>query len=141
MKDRVANFDKQNARIARQNKTAMGKQGKKGLFGRAIRRITEHGGGNASSLTCNGKKNAGAAQLQNITDTLLKCEGDIQKACGPDNLPHPNMTEVETCNSAIKTFKSKAGASIKMAGSEACSCWEDSDIEAASKIIKKCDCE
>merc|ERR1719195_112093 len=73
LKDRVANFDKQNARIARQNKTAMGKQGKKGLFGRAIRRITEHGGGNASSLTCNGKQNAGAAQLQNITDTLLKC--------------------------------------------------------------------
>merc|ERR1711974_314599 len=33
LKDKVANFEKQNARITRQNKTGSGKSGKKGLFG------------------------------------------------------------------------------------------------------------
>ena len=141
LKDRVANFDKQNSRISRQNKTATGKEGKKGLFGPVIRRITEHGGGNASNLTCHSKKNAGATQLQNLTDTLLKCEDEIQKACAPSNLPQPNMTEVVKCDAAITTFKSKSNACIKKSGSEACSCWEDKEIESASKTIKTCDCK
>ena len=118
-----------------------GKSGKKGLFGPVVRRITEHGGGNTSNLTCNGKKNSGAAQLTNLTETLLKCETDIEKACDPKNLPAPNKTEVDECNDAIKVFKVKTTACIKKSGSEACTCWDDKAIETASSTIKKCDCK
>ena len=141
LKDRVANHEKQNARITRQNKTGSGKSGKKGLFGPVVRRIVENGGGNASNLTCNGKKNSGAAQLTNLTETLLKCEDEIKNACDPSNLPQPNMTEVAACNEAIKTFKSKTGECIKKTGAEACTCWDDATIASSAAIIKKCDCK
>ena len=141
LKDRVANHEKQNARITRQNKTGSGKSGKKGVFGPVVRRIVENGGGNASNLTCNGKKNSGAAQLTNLTETLLKCEDEIKNACDPSNLPQPNMTEVATCNEAITTFKSKTGECIKKTGAEACTCWDDETIASDAATIRKCDCK
>merc|ERR1711923_496096 len=78
LKDKVSNFDKQASRMKRQNKTGKGKAGKKGLFGPVLRRITLVGGGNTSDLTCNGEKNFGASQLNNLTETLLKCEASIK---------------------------------------------------------------
>ena len=141
LKDRVANYEKQNARITRQNKTGSGKSGKKGLFGPVVRRIVENGGGNASNLTCNGKKNSGAAQLTNLTETLLKCEDEIKNACDPSNLPQPNMTEIAACNEAITIFKSKTGECIKKTGAEACTCWDDATIASSAATIKKCDCK
>ena len=141
LKDKVANFEKQNARITRQNKTGSGKSGKKGLFGPVVRRIVENGGGNASNLTCNGANNAGSAQLTNLTETLLKCEDEIKNACDPSNLPQPNMTEVATCNEAITTFKSKTGECIKKTGAEACTCWDDETIASDAATIRKCDCK
>merc|ERR1712223_2330254 len=139
LKDRVANHEKQNARITRQNKTGTGKSGKKGLFGPVVIRIVENGGGNASNLTCNGADNAGSAQLTNLTETLLKCEDEIKNACDPSNLPQPNMTEVATCEEAIATFKNKTGDCIKKTGSAACTCWDDETIASSAATIKKCD--
>ena len=141
LKDRVANFEKQDARITRQNKTGSGKSGKKGLFGPLVRRITENGGGNSSNLTCNGAINSGADQLTNLTTTLLKCEDEIKAACDPSNLPQPNMTEVTICNTAITTFKNKTGECIKKTGSEACTCWDDTTIASTAATIKTCDCK
>ena len=141
LKDRVANHEKQNARITRQNKTGSGKSGKKGVFGPVVRRIVENGGGNASDLTCNGKKNSGAAQLTNLTETLLKCEDEIKNACDPSNLPQPNMTEVSTCTEAIATFKTKTTECIKKTGAEACTCWDDATIASTAATIRKCDCK
>ena len=141
LKDRVANFEKQDARITRQNKTGSGKSGKKGLFGPLVRRITENGGGNSSNLTCNGAINSGADQLTNLTTTLLKCEDEIKAACDPSNLPQPNMTEVTICNTAITTFKNKTGECIKKTGSEACTCWDDATIASTAATIKTCDCK
>ena len=130
-----------NSRIYQKILISGGKSGKKGLFGPIVRRITEHGGGNTSNLTCNGKKNSGAAQLTNLTETLLKCEGEIVKACDPKNLPAPNKTEVEKCNGAIKIFKNKTSGCIRKSGEAACNCWENKELETASKIIRKCDCK
>merc|ERR1711923_484122 len=138
-KGKVANFKKQNSRVARQNKTSTSKSGKKGLFGPVVRRITHMGGGNASDLTCHGKKNAGAAQLTNLTETLLKCEDEIHNNCHPSNMPQPNMTKHAPCLEAIETFENKSNGCIKKTGSEACTCWEDKDLAAAAAVIKKCD--
>merc|ERR1719350_1600402 len=139
LKDKVANFEKQDARITKQNKTGGSKSGKKGIFGPVIRRINENGGGNSSNLTCNGKKNSGAAQLTNLTETLLKCEDEIKNNCDPSNLPLPNITEVNTCKTAISTFKSKTGECLKKTGSAACTCWADATIASTAKTVKTCD--
>ena len=141
LKDRVANFDKQDARITKQNKTGGSKSGKKGLFGPVIRRINENGGGNSSNLTCNGEKNSGAAQLTNLTETLLKCEDEIKNNCDPSNLPLPNITEVTTCKTAITTFKNKTGGCLKKTGSAACTCWAGATIASAATTVKTCDCK
>ena len=106
-----------------------------------MRRITENGGGNSSNLTCNGQKNSGAAQLTNLTETLLKCEVEIKKNCDPSNLPQPNMTEVTICNAAITIFKNKTGECLKKTGSAACTCWDDTTIASAATTIKTCDCK
>jgi len=139
LKDRAANHEKQHARTQRQNKTGSSKAGKKGLFGPVVRRIVENGGGNASDLKCNGKTNAGSRQLTNLTETLLKCEDEIHDACDPSNLPQTNMTEVNTCNEAIASFKNTTTKCIKMSGSAACDCWTDETLPRDSAIIKKCD--
>jgi len=136
---KVNNYEKQLSRTQRQNKTGSGKAGKKGLFGPVVRRIVENGGGNASDLKCNGKTNAGSAQLTNLTETLLKCEDEIHDACDPSNLPQTNMTEVNTCNEAIASFKNTTTKCIKMSGSAACDCWTDETLPRDSAIIKKCD--
>ena len=141
LKDKVANFEKQDARITKQNKTGGSKSGKKGLFGPVIRRINENGGGNSSNLTCNGKKNDGAAQLTNLTETLLKCEDEIKNNCDPSNLPLPNITEVTTCKTAISTFKNETGICLKKTGSAACTCWAGATLASTAKTIKTCDCK
>ena len=140
LKDRAANHEKQHARVQRQNKTGMGKAGKKGLFGPVVRRIVENGGGNASDLKCNGATNAGSKQLTNLTETLLKCEDEIHDACHPTNLPQTNMTEVKICNEAIDYFKTTTAKCIKLTGAEACACWTDETLIRDAAIIKKCDC-
>ena len=117
-----------------------GKAGKKGIFGPIVRRLTQAGGGNSSNLTCNGLSNGGAKQLTNLTQTLLKCETEIQADCDPTNLPQPNTTEVNICNKAVSIFSTKIKECVAKNGSAACTCWSSSELTTASTIIKSCDC-
>merc|ERR1711902_327172 len=139
LKDRVNNYEKQNARVTRQNNTGSGKAGKKGLFGPVVRMITENGGGNSSNLTRNGAKNAGSAQLANLTETLLKCEDEIHEACHPSKLPQTNQTDIENCKAAIATFKNTTTKCMKKSGLAACECWTDETLARDATIIKNCD--
>lgn len=52
----MANFNKQNTRLKKQNNTGNSKSGKKGLFGPIIHRLVEAGGGNKSALSCSGQE-------------------------------------------------------------------------------------
>ena len=95
MKDKVVNYLKQNDRISKQNSTGEKKNNKKDVFKPAINRLTEAGGGNASALACGGDiTNAGAAQMKNLTETLMKCSDEVKKACDPTALPQPDMAAV-----------------------------------------------
>ena len=104
-----------------------------------MRRLVQGGGGNSTSLTCNGVSNSGAKQLTNLTETLLKCETEIRANCDPSNLPQPNATELTKCNAACDIFKNKTETCVKKSGSEACTCWSSSDLTSSSKIVKTCD--
>ena len=141
LKDRAANYQKQLSRIERQNKTGNGKAAKKGIFGPVIRRITEHGGGNASDLKCNNEKNSGAAQMKNLTETLLACDEDIEQNCHHSYMPETNSVDISTCSAAIKTFRGLVESCLKKAGIEACSCWESKLLATEANVIKKCDCK
>ena len=92
-------------------------------------------------MSCNGEFNKGADQLSNLTETLLKCEEEIKTNCNPSNLPHPNATEVGACKGAMDTFKSKSDECKDMSGSDACTCWSDSELATAKKTIEGCDCK
>ena len=138
-KDKVSNFMAQYKRIVRKNKTGNSKSGKKGAFKSVLIRIINAGGGNGSALKCgNDANNAGAKQMANLTETLKKCSADIEKACDPKNIPQPNMTEVEPCNTAMTAFNTFTDSCGKKTGAEACTCFEGGDADQTA-LIKKCD--
>merc|ERR1712130_661464 len=71
-KDVVANFDKQNNRMTKQNKTGGNKSGKKGLFAPIAFKLVDIGGGNKTNMSCAGSTTSdGAKQLANLTKTLF----------------------------------------------------------------------
>lgn len=83
--------------------------GKKGLFAPIARRLVEIGGGNKSSLSCGGEKdNDGAKQLANLTETLFKCEIEVNSSCNTANFHKPNMTLINKCESLVETFVTAA---------------------------------
>ena len=137
MKDNVGNYLKQDKRMKSANKTVDNKSGKKGIFGPTLRRIVKAGGGNKSNLQCSGSSTSkGALQLKNLTDTLLKCEKTINASCDKESFPHPNMTAVKECKTAMDSFKTLVDGCQKKSGSEACTCWTDTAFTPLVATIK-----
>jgi len=135
--NQMKNFEKQLKRIQAKNKTSNNKGGKKGAFNKALERLVEQGGGNKSSLSCQGSTtNDGAKQLKNLTDFLRNCSTLIEDAC---NVTVPgNMTEMMQCESDVKAFGEEFDKCKKMAGEEACSCFGADTLIKMGNKTKKC---
>merc|ERR1712123_259373 len=137
---RVTNFLIQQKRMSKYNNTGNKKSGKKGLFGPIASKVIDVGGGNASDLSCSGNKtNPGATKLKSIISSLQKCEVNIKAACDPSAYPLPNMTLANECKTLMVSMKASVEACLKKTGSEACSCWLDSDLKATAEKVKTCD--
>merc|ERR1719507_1079049 len=105
-KDVVSNFEKQKARMEKQNSTGGNKAGKKGAFAPIAFKLVDIGGGNKTNMSCGGAYgNKGAKQLQNLTKTLFDCELSVNKSCNPANFPQPNFTFINKCNNLVQAFK------------------------------------
>ena len=145
-KDIVSNFEAQNTRMQRQNKTGKNKNTKNGAFASVASYLVDIGGSNKSSLSCSGSStNSGAKQLTNLTKTLFDCEKDINATCNTANFPQPNTTFIDACVKSIATFKTLAQACLdKTVGSkatsaaDACTCWNSANLTTASTEIKSC---
>ena len=138
-KDKVKNFLSQVTRVEKSQKTASSKSGKKGLFGPIINRIREAGGGNLSSLKCNGNSSGyGAQSMTNLTIALGKCESSINTSC-VGNLPEINMTSATTCKSYMTTFNTMLKKCIALTGADACTCWNNQTFTPIVAKIKNCD--
>merc|ERR1712027_82184 len=145
-KDVVSNFEAQNKRMSKQNKTGGNKSGKNGEFAGVATYLVDIGGGNKSALSCSGSStNSGAKQLTNLTKTLFDCEKDINASCNTENFPQPNMTFLDACVKSIDMFKTAAQECLdKTVGSkatsaaDACTCWNSANLTAASAEIKNC---
>merc|ERR1739838_455410 len=137
---KITNFLVQQKRISKYNNTGNKKTAKKGLFGPIASKVIDVGGGNASDLSCSGNKtNPGATKLKSIISSLQKCEVNIKAACDPSAYPLPNMTEANECKTLMVSMKASVEACLKKTGSEACSCWLDSDLKATADKVKTCD--
>merc|ERR1712130_1084976 len=145
-KDVVANFDKQNNRMTKQNKTGGNKSGKKGLFAPIAFKLVDIGGGNKTNMSCAGSTTSdGAKQLANLTKTLFDCELEVNKSCNPANFPQPNMTFIKMCENLTTTFKNSAQLCLnKTLGStatntsDACTCWTGSALNETANMMKQC---
>merc|ERR1712079_861124 len=145
-KDVVANFDKQNKRMTKQNSTGGNKVGKKGIFAPTAFKLVDIGGGNKPNMSCAGSTTSdGAKQLANLTKTLFDCELEVNKSCNPVNFPQPNMTFVKMCENLTTTFKSSAQLCLnKTLGStatntsDACSCWTGAQLNETANMMKQC---
>ena len=143
-KDIVGNFEKQRKRMIKQNKTGGNKSGKKGLFAPAAHRLVDIGGGNKSNMSCGGQYgNAGAAQLENLTETLFNCEMEVEAACHPANFPQPNLTFVEQCQDLVGEFKKNASVCLglsldpnKTDSSAACDCWSSPELSPIAATVR-----
>ena len=138
----VANFDKQMTRVKKQGEIAGKKKGKKGNFKHLVQKLVDVGGGNASALTCSGSADSdGAKQLKNLTDTLKMCESEVNKTCST-NLPKPNMTLVDACNTSTKAFRKMAEdcftKSKEDTATDACTCWTSADLAKLGEDVKDC---
>merc|ERR1711892_1158831 len=137
---KITNFLVQQKRISKYNNTGNKKTAKKGLFGPIASKVIDVGGGNASDLSCSGNKtNPGATKLKSIISSLQKCEVNIKAACDPSAYPLPNMTLANECKTLMVSMKASVEACLKKTGSEACSCWLDSDLKATAEKVKTCD--
>ena len=135
----VANFDKQEKRMDKQNKTGGSKSGKKGLFKPLVDRLIQAGGGNKSKMSCGGKEDtAGAKQLANLTSKFEECESKINESCNPSNFPKPNKTKLDSCMISTKNFSDSVKACAKKKDAEACTCWLDPNLNSTAKDVKKC---
>merc|ERR1712079_421692 len=114
MKDKVSNFFKQKTRIGKYNDTSNNKAGKKGIFGPILNRIREAGGGNSSNLKCNGNNSSpGAKQLKNLTESLFKCEENINKSCNADIAPLREVREADPKKKDEDKTKGKKNKKMK----------------------------
>merc|ERR1712158_269335 len=140
-KTQVANYLKQQGRIVAANKTGEKKNGKKGIFASTAQRIIRSGGGNSAALSCQGSTtSSGAKNLTNLATLLNGCEVKVKAACATENMPLPNMTEVSACVSSMKTFTGMVDTCqmMKENGTEACTCWSNSNFTARAATIRKC---
>merc|ERR1712110_1097149 len=145
-KDVVTNFEKQKARMEKQNSTGGNKAGKKGLFAPIAFKLVDIGGGNKTNMSCGGQYgNKGAKQLQNLTKTLFDCEISVNKSCNPANFPQPNTTFISNCEKLVAKFKfsvqvclNKTLGTTKTNVSDACGCWVGPQLAATAKDTKQC---
>merc|ERR1711981_336707 len=140
-KTQVANYLKQQGRIVAANKTGEKKNGKKGIFASTAQRIIRSGGGDSSALSCQGSTTSnGAKNLTSLAKLLNGCEAKVKMACATENMPLPNMTEVSACVSTMETFKGMVANCQKMKenGTEACTCWSNSNFTSLAATIRKC---
>jgi len=138
-KDKVKNFLSQFTRVEKFQKTANSKSGKKGLFGPIINRIREAGGGNLSSLKCNGNStNNGAQAMTNLTLALGSCEKQINQSCATE-IPTFDTSAAETCKANMTTFDKMLKKCIALTGTDACNCWNDQSFTSVVASVKKCD--
>merc|ERR1712088_767092 len=140
-KTQVTNYLKQQGRIVAANKTGEKKNGKKGIFASTAQRIIRSGGGNSAALSCQGSTtSSGAKNLTNLATLLNGCEVKVKAACATENMPLPNMTEVSACVSSMKTFKGMVDKCqmMKENGTEACTCWSNSNFTELAATIRKC---
>jgi len=140
-KTQVANYLKQQGRIVAANKTGEKKNGKKGIFASTAQRIIRSGGGNSAALSCQGSTtSSGAKNLTSLATLLNGCEAKVKAVCATENMPLPNMTEVSACVSSMETFKGMVATCqmIKVNGTDACTCWSNSNFTALAATIRKC---
>merc|ERR1739838_688428 len=140
-KTQVSNYLKQQGRIVAANKTGEKKNGKKGIFASTAQRIIRSGGGNSAALTCQGSTTSnGAKNLTDLATLLNGCEAKVKAACATENMPLPNITEVDACVSSMESFKSMVDncQMMKDNGTEACTCWSNSNFTALAATIRKC---
>merc|ERR1712012_863395 len=142
VKGKIFSFEKQLKRFEKMSKQAVNKVGKKHVFKPALMRLQHHGGGNASELSCGGNKtNAGALQMQNLTNLLTACEDQVHEACHDSNHPAPNATELASCLAAIEHFKNfEANCTSQTTATAMCDCF-DAD-NATTKVmaeLRACD--
>ena len=96
LKDKVSNYEKQVSRMKTQRKTGINKAGKKGIFRGSVQRIVRAGGGNVSSLACNGETGSvGAENMKTLVTKLLGCEDGIANTCNLASTPQEEVTKVE----------------------------------------------
>merc|ERR1719234_2814844 len=140
-KTQGANYLKQQGRIVAANKTGEKKNGKKGIFASTAQRIIRSGGGNSAALTCQGSTTSnGAKNLTDLATLLNGCEAKVKAACATENMPLPNITEVDACVSSMEAFKTMVDncQMMKDNGTEACTCWSNSNFTALAATIRKC---
>jgi len=140
-KIQITNYLKQQGRIVAANKTGEKKNGKKGIFASTAQRIIRSGGGDSSALTCQGSTTSnGAKNLTDLAKLLNGCEAKVKMACATENMPLPNMTEVSACVSSMETFKGMVAncQMMKENGTEACTCWSNSNFTSLAATIRKC---
>merc|ERR1712123_448747 len=138
-KDKVKNYLSQVTRVEKSQKSANSKSGKKGLFSPIINRIREAGGGNLSSLKCNGDSSGnGAETMTNLTIALGKCEKNINESC-VGSIPTINTTATTICKAYMTIFDTLLKKCIALTGTAACSCWNDQSFTSVVAGIKTCD--
>merc|ERR1711936_1372831 len=145
-KDVVTNFEKQKARMEKQNSTGGNKAGKKGLFAPIAFKLVDIGGGNKTNMSCGGQYgNKGAKQLQNLTKTLFDCEISVNKSCNPANFPQPNTTFISNCEKLVTSFINETQSCVgksygasKTNVSDACGCWLGPKLNTTAHSLKSC---
>merc|ERR1711944_275519 len=120
------------------------KNGKKGIFASTAQRIIRSGGGDSSALSCQGSTTSnGAKNLTALAALLNGCAVKVKAACATENMPLPNMTEVMTCTTAMDSFKRmvETCTKIKENGTDACTCWSNSNFTALETTIRSNMCK
>ena len=138
----VKNFEKQWKRIESKNKTSVSKGGKMDAFKKPLERLVEAGGGNVSSLNCQGQTTSpGALQMQNLSSILTNCSDSIKDACSESQKPTINMTEVEKCNAMIAEFETTVAGTdgcLKKTGEDLCDCFGNDTLLEQAAVLRKC---
>jgi hypothetical protein len=78
--------------------------------------------------------------LTDLATLLNGCEAKVKAACATENMPLPNMTEVSACVSSMETFKTMVGTCMKIKdnGTDACTCWSNSNFTSLATTIRAC---
>ena len=139
----VFNFENQRKRVERQTKLAGLRFAKRTIFAGIAAKLIKAGGGNNQSLSCKGSTTSQEAKnLTSISQTLLKCDAEITKVCGP-SFPKYDMDLVKKCEPKSKEFIDLAKDCLKkdVVSDEAntCKCWTDPKFMEIVKGVAPCE--